>query len=25
LENRKPGACFKVMLPINSEITENKS
>jgi two-component system sporulation sensor kinase A len=25
LDNRKPGACFKVMLPINTEITENKT
>jgi len=25
LNNGKPGACFRVMLPINNEITENKS
>jgi signal transduction histidine kinase len=25
LDNSKPGACFKVMLPINNEMTETKS
>jgi len=25
LENNKPGACFRVRLPINNETTENKS